>query len=696
LDYWRVIRARKEIVIAVFLLVVLTGIVITSLLPKVYEASCVIQVKEEQPDVPIFERERWQYDPTFLRTQFEIIQSGPVIEDVVRRQGLHTRLSQALGLDVLPPDKAFRLVTKIVSRSLRVQHYRDTNLIEIRIAYSEPKGEAHVEATATANLIADVYREQSLARSHRVTQNALEAVKRKLDEQEAKLEEAQKNVERIRQKYRIAAFSKSTGSESVTERRRLARLLDELVHVRMQLEDKKAVHEKVASLSEDDLEDAAPYLAPDPALAGLIRAKQEAEVRYSDLVMAGYGPKHPEVDRSKAVILQLKAKVRDKLAGLRTGIRHQYEAAKAQYVALEEMLQGTEASEIELEAGAYQEFDKALEELEHTKRFRDVLEGRYIQTGIQLDIPTTIVHIIEPAEEPSIEEYVSPKFALNIILSILLALGTGFGLAFFIEYVDTSVKTIDDVERSMELPVVGVIPQKVEAFTDPRSYKDHAEAYRMLRTNVRLSDRVKDGKAFCITSGSMAEGKSLTVFNLAYVCANLGDRVLVVDADLHRPRQHKIMDAERTPGLANVLAGDISMEDAIRDTEIPNLHLLSSGKAASGSHGLLDTTQMRELVKEAREMYDLVLFDAPPLIGVSDASLLVREMDGVILVVQHRKYPRTVSMRAKSMAESVGATIVGVVLNRINIAKDYSYYYHYSYHYYYPRREEDAGEEQSA
>jgi len=271
----------------------------------------------------------------------------------------------------------------------------------------------------------------------------------------------------------------------------------------------------------------------------------------------------------------------------------------------------------------------------------------------------------------------------------VLGLASGISLAYFVEYVDTSVKTVEDVERFMKQSVLGVIPQRVKAFVEKTAEGAHAEAYRMLRTSVEVSERFKNGKTLCITSGSVGEGKSLTVFNLGYVCAQLGDRVLIVDSDMHRPRQHKILGASNRPGLANILIGECTLEEATLKTQVPNLQLLPSGRLTSGSiHGLLDTQRMKELVQEAREKYDLVIFDAPPIIGVSDTSLLVREVDGVLQVIQHRKYPRSVSSRAKDMIEMVGGNLLGVVLNNINVARDYSYYYHY--HYYYNPREKAA------
>jgi capsular exopolysaccharide synthesis family protein len=330
-----------------------------------------------------------------------------------------------------------------------------------------------------------------------------------------------------------------------------------------------------------------------------------------------------------------------------------------------------------------------VKDLEHARKIRDALEMRYHQERIGLRIPRTTVEVIEPAKPPDREDYVSPDFMLNLVLSIMVGLGFGVGLAYFIEYLDTSVKTIEDVERYMRVPVMGVIPQKVRPLVDETAEGAHAEAYRVLRTNMQFSKKVKGGKTFCVTSGSVGEGKSLTIFNLAYVCAQLGDRVLIVDSDLHRPRQHRILGVSNARGLANILVGEAPLDEVIVKTQVSNLEFLPSGKLSSGVHGLLDTQKMKQLVATLKERYDYVFFDAPPIIGVSDASLLVGEMDGVLLVVQHRKYPRSVSNRAKDMVENVGGNLLGVVLNNINISRDYSYYYHY-YYYRYPQHGKTA------
>ena len=683
LDYWRVLCSRKEIVMAVSLLVVLTGVLVTFTMPKVYRASVIIAVKEDTPDVAVFNQEAMRYDPLFLRTQFEIIQSAPVIEEVIERLDLHRKLAKSMQFDDLPLDRQRETAFKIVSRSMKVQQYRDTNLIEIQMYLSEPKETAPQEAANTANMIAEVYRDQNARRSRTAIEGGLRALHESLEEQRQRVGQAEALVEEVRQKYQIdvgAAAANQLGAASL-QKLELQHLVAQEIGARLELEDKKARFEQIMKVSHDELVAASQYLVRDPALMSLVAEKRKAEVQKESLLRASLGPRHPDVLGVEALITELNAKIDDALVGVKQGVEADYRAAKAKFDALTARLQERKAEERGQESTSYREFQKANEELDHARKIRDALEIRYIQENIEQRIPRTTVEVIEPATPAEVDDPVSPDIVLNIILSIIVGLGSGIGLAYFVEYLDTSVKTIEDVERYLKLPVLGVIPQKVKPLNDEAADPAHAEAYRVLRTNLQFSERRKDGKAICVTSGSVGEGKSLTLFNLAAICAQLGDRILIVDTDLHRPRQHKILNVSNRRGVANILVGEAHVDDVLIHTPLKGLDFLPSGKLSSGVHGLLDTLRMKQLVEEVKARYDFVFFDSPPIIGVSDASLLAREMDGVLLVVQHRKHPKAVSGRAKDMVHNVGGNLLGVVLNNINISRDYSYYYQHYYSY---------------
>ncbi|NQT94740.1 MAG: polysaccharide biosynthesis tyrosine autokinase [Lentisphaerae bacterium] len=688
LDYWRVINSRKEIVIAVSLLCVLAGLVVTRLMPKEYMASTVIAVREETQPLDVFNREAVRFNPLFLPTQFEIIQSRRVLDEVIRRLNLVAKLGSAYGYSD-NPDR-MEITYDILSDAMRVQQYRDTNLIEIMIVLSQPKDTAPEVAADTANMVSAVFRDQRESSSREEMERALRALFESFQEQKQRVTGQERKVEDIREKYNLDVMSTSRGAESALDKQSLAQVEEQSLVARLNMSSQKARLDNIERLSAEDLRVAAPYIVSnDPSLADLVAQKRSLEVRLAGL-QESYGPKHPEVVSVRATIAGVNRQVEDALKGLRTGLRVAYEGAKAKFDILDAEVTALKARQRKSEGTGYREFDAAVRELEHSRNIRDVMEMRYLQERIELRIPETTVELIERATPPRKDSPISPKPLLNIILSIIVGLGCGVGLAYFVEYLDTSVKTIEDIEASLEATVLGVIPQKVKPFTDEQSASLHGEAYRVMRTNIRFSKNLKKGKAIACTSGSVGEGKSLTVFNLGATCAQLGERVIIVDADLHRPRQHKMAGVSGERGLANVLMGTIGLDDAVLPTPVENLFLLPSGRVGSQTHGLLDTVKMSELVEELERRYDVVLFDTPPIIGVSDAVLLAREVAGVLLIIQHRKYPRAVSKRAKDILQSAGGNLVGVVLNNVNISRDYSYYYYHHYYSHYGKGQKEG------
>src|SRR5258708_20972880 len=312
-----------------------------------------------------------------------------------------------------------------------------------------------------------------------------------------------------------------------------------------------------------------------------------------------------------------------------------------------------------------------------------------IQEDIDQALPRGgIVTVVDQAEVS--HKPVRPNKFLNIRLGIIVGLTVGVGLAFFIEYLDTSVKTIDDVERALQAPVLGVIPQNVGLLMAEGAESPHAEASRLVRTNILFSQKDPQLNTITIVSGGAGEGKSTTTFNLATVFAQNGQRVLIVDSDLRRPSIHKILKVSNAIGLTNYLLKQNTLEEVIQTTTLPTLDFMPSGKLPSSSMGVLSSAQMKELIRELKRRYDWVFFDSPPIMGVSDASILASEVDMVLQVIQYRRYPQPMTIRAKQMIEKVGGNLLGIVLNNINMASDENYYYYSGYYYdYYSKQDDD-------
>ncbi len=671
LDYWRVIRSRKEIILAVTLLVVITGVAYTFTMPKIYKAETRIEVKQDQLDVEVFSRQQMQaYSPFFLRTEFEIIQSRSILQQVIRDLDLQAEWGREMTSDgsPLPMEQAL----SVLRGGLNVQQHRDTTLIAIHVYRPDA-----AEAARIANQVAEVYREHRLDQTRRMIGGGLEALQNELEKQKAILERAEQKLEEKREELGVAMIGARERGGMEADKIRLQQLEGDRVAARVDMLTRKARFDQLDELEGDELLTASTYIVNDPSLASLRRQLIDAQVNLS-LQLENYGENHPDVRRIVAARTELQEQINEALNGLKRGLRADYEVSRAKYETISEELELARAADIAAQRDRFLPFEQVEREVRLQRDIFQSLRARIAQEGIELQVPRTPVDIVDRAE-PQLR-HVSPNFTLNIVLSLLIGLVAGVGLAYFIEYLDTSVKTVDDVEQYLGLPVLGIIPQKVKPLIEEGPDSPHAESYRVLRTNLQFSNKGMMGGAYTFISGGVGEGKSTTLFNLAYVCAQMGDKVLVVDSDLRRPVQHTYLGVNNNFGLTNVLLRDVPIEETIKATTVPNLHFLPSGKLPRSSVGLMEAQRMRELVKNLKTRYDYVFFDSPPIVGVSDASILASEMDGVLLIVQYRQYPRAISSRAKRILDNVGANAVGVVLNNINILRDDYYYYYHSYY----------------
>jgi len=306
-------------------------------------------------------------------------------------------------------------------------------------------------------------------------------------------------------------------------------------------------------------------------------------------------------------------------------------------------------------------------------------------------MPRIAVSIRQVAEPPSYAA--RPRVGLNLALGALVGLVVGLGLAFFIEYLDTSVKTMEDVESLLGVPVLAIIPKNIKLLHKEPGDTPDAEAYRILRTNIEFNRKNPEANAISVVSGGPGEGKSTTLANLAFTSAQGGYTTLIVDADLRRPVQHDLFDLTNKVGLTNYLTTDMRLEDVIVPTTVENLSLLPSGILPSDAVGILNSQRMSDMIAELKTRYDIVFFDSPPMLGVSDASVLASEVDQTIIVVQHRRFPRAMLTRVKQAILGVGGNVLGVVLNNVDLKHDQNYYYYTNYYGYYQPRDVEARRE---
>ena len=368
-----------------------------------------------------------------------------------------------------------------------------------------------------------------------------------------------------------------------------------------------------------------------------------------------------------------------------TGMESQVSSKKAALDSLVEQVNAAKQKDQE-EATKNQPYYDKKRELEQMLDMHKLVYSKIQAEKLDAEIPKTSVAQITDYAEPG-KAPVRPNKTVNITLGLVFGLIMGLGLAFFIEYLDTSVKTIDDVERTFQAAVLGVIPQNIGYLVEEGVESKHAEAYRVLRTNLLFSRKDEKLNTIVVVSAGAGEGKSTTAINLATVFAQAGARILIVDSDLRRPTLHKLFKVSNNLGLTNYLLKQNTLPEIIQTSSVPNLDFMASGKLPNSSMGILGSAQMKEMISELKQRYDFIFFDSPPILGVSDASILASEVDLVMQVIQYRRYPQPMTIRAKQMIEKVGGNFAGIVLNNINMSQDEGYYYYSGYYhdYYYSR-----------
>jgi polysaccharide biosynthesis transport protein len=689
LDYWRVIRIRKAIIITVFLITAIIATAVTFILPESYASTARIKVDKDVSDIAplVGAQNGGYYDPYFIQTTFEIMQSQLVLSNVVAELDLNTKWGQKYF-----NGEALKTVEtmEILKQRMQLAPVKNTELIAITV-YSDDKQ----EAADLANAIARAYRNYRFASRDQLTTNGLATLERQLQGEEQDIKTTQDKVERLRQELGIVDQGpQATGPTPTLDNQQLT-----MIHSQ-EVEEQKVFQQQLVQLEElksiqtnnqEQLRDVLPGIAQDGALNELLGKLHDARQQLASKSV-DYATNTPTIARIQSLIDELNHQIDARVVGIMRELQSQVNAKKAALDALDASVNAAKLKDAQ-EAKKNQPYYDAKLELEQKRRMHDLLFAKVQSEKVDYALPkTSMVQITDPAEPGKAP--VKPNKTVNIVLGLVFGLLMGIGLAFFIEYLDTSVKTIDDVERTFQAPVLGVIPQNIGYLVDEGSESKHAEAYRVLRTNLLFSRKDDKLNTIVVVSAGAGEGKSTTTINLATVFSQAGNRVLIVDSDLRRPTLHKLFKVSNNLGLTNYLLKQNTLAEIVQTTSVPGLDFMASGKLPNSSMGILGSGPMKEMISELKQRYDFIFFDSPPILGVSDASILASEVDLVMQVIQYRRYPQPMTIRAKQMIEKVGGNFIGMVLNNINMSQDEGYYYYSGYYhdYYYSRSasEQDA------
>jgi len=671
LDYWRVMRVRLPFIILVFLTVVIVAAVATFMSPKMYSAATTMEIRRSDYFMQIFGgRQQSRSDPRFLMTQFEIMQRKEMLSPVVEKLNLVERWRHE---GVTTADQAYRRLRGMIS----LREVRNTDLVEVVAT-----GRNAQEAADISNAVSARYIENRIEEVGTWVNKSLSSLEQEAAAQRLEVAKLRAVAAEIREKYGIVdLLSDNVEAAQQVGQQVYVGVEQKVGNERVRIETLRNRLEELSQLSDEQIMLSSTTLElSDPTISRILPLYQQAHAEETRLLYSGLGPNHPHVRSSTAQRELYYNQLIDQIAALRKSLETSLNLAESSLGSMQNQLDGLRGDQ-QVTRAQETEYSQAKNEYIQARRLLEAAEARVSTERMQLVMPMDPARIWERAEPNN--NPVSPNILLNMILGVIGGVVLGIGFAFFMEYLDTSVKTLEEVEAFLQVPVLAIVPKNIHLLINEGDESVDAEAYRILRTNIEFNRKSAEANTITVVSGGAGEGKSTTICNLAYIFSRGGYNTLIVDADLRRPSQHKLFKMNNELGLTEYLSENHTIEEVIRKTQVPNLYLLSSGQDTKDAVGLLNTKRTEELLSELKSRFDIVLVDSPPILGVSDGSVLASLVDLTMIVVQHRRFPRSMLKRVKQAVLNAGGKIVGVVLNNVDVRHDKHYEYYTSYYSYY-------------
>ena len=684
-EYFKVIRNRLWVIFTIFTLTVLSGYYVTNeVLQKTYSATSEIKILPRLVTpiaTPSSAKIEGEVGTQEFQNEFEVITSPDVLSPIITDLQLDKVWAKRfkLPLETMPMQDALGYLTGI----LHLDYKRGTSIITISVSGEVPK-----ECSDIANAVANRYKTMRDVAEETLSNSGIGVLKDQIAQQEKTVEDQTAAVETMRQDlYQKKGITFDSGvSEAATQRKQgdLDDRSKELQAAKIDYDARMVLLNQVIKLADDEFITTLEGLGrTQPDISALRSDIAHEQTDITNLLSDGFDQNHPRVVSMQAEIAAKQKQEAELIAGLRRSMQVDADMAKSRIQLLQTEVDALTKEVTEDTSSSLVPFHEAERQLDVAHSMLDALRIKLQQDQIDVTMhesPVVIISLADPPEYPTF-----PKKSLNMIVSIAAGLFVGIGVAFLIEYLDTSVKTMADAETLLGLPVLTVIPNKggPMPLIQDAGRLPHAEGYRILRAKLDLKVQNGIGPALTMLSGGPGEGKSTTIYNLAIVCAQAGQSVILVDCDLRRPTLHDLVGVSNERGLSNYLRGEGEAVEFVQRTQMPKLQVLAAGNMPMSDIGVLAGDKIRHMLDDLKQRYDLVLIDAPPVLGISDGSIIAREVDYVILVIQHRRYPREISLRAKRAIEEVHGNCVGMVLNCVAVKSDDSYYYYSSYGSYY-------------
>ncbi len=725
-DYLRVIMKRRWTIITVFVVMVITVTIHVYTATPIYEAGARLIIDKENPNV-VSIQEVMAVDASgtdYYQTQYKIIESRSVAREVIKRLHLDEseeffpkpkddlisnfkssirettsfwigsvtsllKTEEVTSEASEPYESDFTLVSTFINR-VKIEPIRNSRLLDIKFQTKDP-----VLAAKIVNTIARAYIDQNLDTKLKAIQDAVKWLHTRIEDERKRVEKAEQALLQYKERHSIITdFSEEV--ETITAEK-LAQISEEVVKAETKRVEAETRYKQAMALSgTPDMLDSIPEVMKNNVIRDIKKIEMELYQRMSELSKK-YGKKHPQMVATGSELKTLQKRKDKEVQRVINSLRNEYKVAQARENSLKAALDKQKRESLDLNQKAI-DYGVLHRDAESARQMYELLINRFKETSLTQDMKTGNIRVIDPAEVP--RDPVRPRKRLNILLAIIVGLVTGTGLAFFFEYLDNTIKLPEDIKRYLNIPYLGPVPaiamdsggnphdeEKPEFVTMHSPKSTSSEAYRGIRTSILFSSAENQPQVIIVSSAAPGEGKTITTTNLAITMAQSGSRVIILDCDMRRPKVHKIFGISREIGLSNILVGGCKVEEAIVHTQIPNLDVIPCGPIPPNPSEILGSERMADLLDRLRKNCTQIIIDSPPITAVTDAVVLAKIADGLVMVISAGETPREIIQNGLRQLQSVNAHVLGAVLNGVEMGRDSTYYYQYYYYYYGEERE---------
>lgn len=687
--YWHVLTKRRWTILVAACFLVAAVAVISFRMRPVYQAVARVEVEAEEPEIQSLNDlyRTTPSDDSFLQTQVNVLESDTLAWETIQQLNLEEtpEFRSGSAASAAPADggtKERGSLIRAFRKNLHVELMRNSRMLQISYESTDPS-----QAADIANALVKNYVEYNFRMKYNSTRQASSWMEQQLDELKAKTEKSQQQLVDYERENAIVNVS---DKENVVEER-LSDLSRDLTAAQSDRVQKESLYNLVRSNPAQ-----AALLMQDDLLQRLEEKLADISSQYAD-ALSEYGSKFPKVLRLQSEMKAMQGFVDDERRRLMERIQNDYLAAQGR----EKLLADAVTAE-KTEVGRLNQLlirhNMLKREFDTNQQLYESLLQRLKDATVSAGLRATNIHVIDTAFVPSTP--VRPQRLMNIGIALLVGLILGVTFAFIEEGLDNSIKSAEDVERLIAAPALAIVPvagsegRGVYGATNGKrrlgkpisngavamAVLKHpasalSESYRALRTAIMLSTAARPPQALLVTSPQPNEGKSCTSMNLALALAQRNSRVVIVDADLRKPCVARHLAMNREPGLSGVLTGAHGLDEALCAVDgVANLWALPGGATPPNPAELLSSPQMADILQQLRARFDHIVMDSPPLLMVTDATVLSTLVDGVILVVESGVTVRGALLRAHSLIDSAGGRMLGVVMNKVDLRHD-AYYY---------------------